>query len=791
MRRGVRVAGVCVALAVWHGDGALAQEAATAGGDVTADEATPLPPVVIESPAESRRTKRKASPPSQPAASGGGGGAGGTSTAAAAAGGSGGAVAGSGGEGSGSADDGTPGIFTLGQLDLIGGTTITNEAMWTFNKVTLDEAARIVPGVTVHSAGGSRNERDILVRGFDRQRVPLYLDGVRVFLPADNRLDFNRFLTPDLSEIQFQKGYVSVLNGPGGMGGAINLVSRKPTKEIELEGRTGLTFNGDADDLNAWNAYAYAGTKTDTYYAQVSGTILDRDHWNLSDDFRPVNLANEDGGARDHSDIEDWRINVKAGFTPNATDEYSINYTTQSGEKSAPLHVEGQSIPPQRYWTWPYWDIQSVSWLSKTALGEFSYVKTNVYYNTFENLLSSFASDYQTQTASNHFNSYYDDYAYGGFVEMGTTLIPMNTLKGAVHYRRDSHSERQDSGLDGPSPVREPWQDSIVDTWSFAVENTFHATRSIDVVAGLSYEMDDVKKAEEFNVPPGSPPGTPRSLYENPLAAKDAWNGQGAVIYSYSDTGKLHADVSSRTRFPTLFDRYSTRFDTRLADPNLDPERSTNYEIGWSDLVFPGFSATAAVFYSDLEDSIQNVQVGASGGSSILGVNVDGEHYGLELTAEWTISRTLRIGGNYTYLERDLDFASVAASTPGLTAQQRAAMAAADTEGTPRHEAFLYLAWSVTDSLTLTPSLELASDRSSLVTGADSTLLPPVPAADRRPNYIRTGSYALLNLQAEYDFDPNTSLAFGATNLLDENFALAEGFPEPGRQFYVNMKARF
>ena len=35
-----------------------------------------------------------------------------------------------------------------------------------------------------------------------------------------------------------------------------------------------------------------------------------------------------------------------------------------------------------------------------------------------------------------------------------------------------------------------------------------------------------------------------------------------------------------RTRFPTLFERYSTRFGTRAVDPNLDPERATNYEIG-------------------------------------------------------------------------------------------------------------------------------------------------------------------------------------------------------------------
>ncbi len=174
------------------------------------------------------------------------------------------------------------GIYTLGQLDLIGGSTITNEAMWTFNKNSVDQALSIVPGVTMQNSGGSRNERDILVRGFDRFRVPLYTDGVRIYLPYDNRLDFGRFLTPDLSEIQVEKGYVSVLNGPGGEGGAINLVSRKPTKEIELEGRSGVIMSGDLADLNQWNAYAYAGTRQKGYYAQLSGTIVGQYHCRIA-----------------------------------------------------------------------------------------------------------------------------------------------------------------------------------------------------------------------------------------------------------------------------------------------------------------------------------------------------------------------------------------------------------------------------------------------------------------------------------------------------------------------------
>jgi iron complex outermembrane receptor protein len=697
------------------------------------------------------------------------------------------------------------GTFTLGQLDLIGGSTITNEAMWTFNKQSLDQAAGILPGVTMQNTGGSRNERDLFVRGFDRLRVPLSIDGVRLYLPADNRLDFGRFLTPDLAEIQVQKGYVSVLNGPGGMGGAINMVSRKPTKAVEIEGRSGIVVDGDLESIGQWNGYAFAGTRQQSYYAQISGSIVDQDHFSLSDDFRPNLLVNEDGGDRDHSEFEDWRINAKLGYTPNANDEYTINFTSQAGEKSAPLHVDGQRVQGPRYWTWPQWDMESIAWLSKTQLGSASYIKTNAYYNTFDNVLSTFSNvNYSTQNTLGGqqglipfaFVSTYEDYAYGGFVEMGTNLIPMNTLKGAVHYRRDVHNEFDHIAPDGTTAgtnVIEPWSGNEEQTWSFALENTFHATPDFDLVLGGSYNRNVVDKATAVN-------STTNTVFDNPTTEADAWDGQGAAIYRFSSTGTVHGDVSSRTRFPTTFDRYSTRFGSRPINPDLKPERATNYEIGWSDTLFRSARLSANVFYSDLEDSILNVFTAISGSGSIVGINADGEHYGFELSADWDIMPGLRIGGNYTYLERDIDFASAAASDPNLNAQQRAAVAAADTEGTPRHEAFIYLAWSPTAKLTLTPSLELASDRSSLVTSCRTTLLsttptPGCPGAVALPvpvpNYVNIGSYALLNFQAEYHVTENISAGIGATNLLDENYQLSHGFPEAGRQFFANVRAKF
>ncbi|MCC7252299.1 TonB-dependent receptor [Hyphomicrobium sp.] len=796
----VTAVGLCVATS-----SALAQDpsAATPGGDITADEATPRPPVVVQAPSEPprRKGKRQITPASTgaPAAPGGSDLAGTVVV-------EGPAVA----------------PFTLGQLDLIGGATITNEAMWTYNKQSLDKALDILPGVSIQQSGNSRNERDIQVRGFDRFRVPLYMDGVRVYLPADNRLDFGRFLTPDLAEVQVQKGYVSVLNGPGGMGGAINLVSRKPTKEIELEGRAGLVMNGDLDDMNQWSSYAYAGTRQKGYYAQVSGTIIDQDHFSLSDDFRPASPSTtpgylpgypyEDGGDRYRSYFEDWRINAKVGITPNATDEYSINYTTQANERGSPPHVNRQAVQgyffgaTERHWTWDDWSTSQLSWLSKTQLGDASYIKTNLSYSTFGSDLQ-FHNDGSYTTR--FLDSIYDDYNYGGFVELGTELIPMNTLKGAIHYRRDTHKEwdldYDATPLSGPFTGRSPTETSREETWSLAIENTFHATPFLDFITGISYDWNEVLQAEFTN---SSAPTVVLSQPETPSV--DAWNWQGAAVLSYSRTGTAHASVSSRTRFPTLFERYSTRFGTRAVDPNLDPERATNYELGVSD-TFGDVKFSGAVFYSDIKDSIQNVFYAANGNNSIIGINADAETYGLELSADWNVTRTLRIGGNYTYIERDVDYAS-ASFTPFGNANQQAAqlgsVAVYKPEGTPAHKAFLYLSWQALPYLTLTPSLELSSDRTVLITDCRTTLTnngnmsalqntggcPGASArspAAARPNFTDIGAYALVNFNAEYAFNDNATLSLGATNLFDEDYSLADGFPEPGRQFFANARVRF
>lgn len=671
-------------------------------------------------------------------------------------------------------------VFELGEIVVYGGSngstsdiggqsvsqsTVTAADIHKTNRNVLDEALSTTPGVETSNTGGSRNERMIYVRGFDRWQVPLYIDGVRVYLPADNRLDYGRFLTPDLSEIQVQKGYASVLSGPGGMGGAINLVTRKPTKELEGELRTGVDI-GNTGDLAAFTTSGWVGTKQENFYLQLSGSYRDSDGWFLPRGFDPVPVGTsgpvEDGGRRDFTNVEDWRLNFKAGYTPNETDEYVLSYTKQKGSKGAPYSiyepVRGITSPLpsgmsyQRDWKWPVWDIGSLAFNSTTAIGEESYFKSKVYYNTFDNVLSAYDdSNFDQQTQSRSFDSYYKDHSAGFSLEGGTDLIDRNTLKTALHFRRDVHNERNDNAPDSSTlHLLEPWQKTVQDTWSIAAEDTFHATDKLDLVGGISYDRMSIGEAQEFKS---------GSRVEYPHSKGDAFNWQAAAIYRQSDASEFHASVSSRTRFPTLFELYSTRFGSAIANPDLKPERATNYELGWAGRPTETLKVGGSLFYSDLTDMIQSVSLG----SVVQNQNVgDGHSYGVELYGEWDVLPELTLGASYTYLKRHLDDPARLDLKP---------------VGTPDHSAYIYADWMPYENITISPNLALYSSRWS---------------TDRlENNFFRTKGFVLANVNVNYKLNENFEFDAGVKNIFDTNYQLAYGFPEPGRTFYLSSAVKF
>ncbi len=652
-------------------------------------------------------------------------------------------------------------VFTLGQITVtakqpdassVGTTTLDKEDLWDFSRDGVLDALDLIPGVATTTGSGNRNEAVISVRGFDRGQVPLLMDGIRLYLPADNRIDFDRLLTPDLSEIQVSKGYVSVLNGPDGMGGAINLVTRKPVKALESEIRITGNF-GEGGQYNGNTLYANLGTRQQDYYLQASAEQRDMDHWRLSKDFKPT--VAEDGGNRDHTDKKDWRINLKAGFTPNATDEYSLNYVKQEGEKHGIGAVTGASAISA--WDWPEWDTSSVYWLSHTQLDDKSYINTKAYYNTFTNTLVAYTNP--TLTVQN-FTSYYDDSAQGLSVEVGTDHLPQQTLKTAFHYRRDDHTEWQylrAATATTPANFTEPKQDVVEDIYSIALEDTWHVTPEFDLVAGLSRDARHSRKAEDFGSIDGKSAAV---LFDYPTTDSYATNYQGAAIYNYSKSGKVHFSASDRTRFPTIFERYSSRFGGAVSNPGLQPERALNLEIGIADRLSPWLYGEVALFHSRIKDAIQSVSVVYNGANYSQNQNVGKATFkGVEFSLTANLLNNLDVGGNYSYIDTDVDNPNDPSAR--LTT-------------TPRNKAFLYAKWSPSETFRFIPNIEYAGPRwSSKSVGT---------------GYVKTGEYTLVNFKVEYKIHRDWDISLAARNLLDENYELVDGYPQEGRNFMLTLR---
>jgi len=353
-------------------------------------------------------------------------------------------------------------VFELGEVKISdtgnkdSSQTLSYQRIEKFNRTDLSTALNLLPGVSIANVG-PRNESVVYVRGFDLRQVPVFIDGVPVYVPYDGYVDMGRFTTFDLAEINVSKGFASVLYGANTMGGAINLVSRKPVSKFEINGRAGV-YSGNG---YRWNVNA--GSKFGKFFYQIGASQLKQKSYPLSEDYVPRKYQTTED--RENSYRDDLKFSVKAGFTPNATDEYVIGYVNQKGEKGNPPYVGDDSKITTRFWKWPKWNKQSLYFISNTALGENNKVKTKLYYDTFVNQLFSYDdTTYTKQTRGYAFQSFYNDYTLGGNAEFESKAITNNVFKFNVQYKRDVHREND---------LNEPVQSYIDNTLSIGVENSY------------------------------------------------------------------------------------------------------------------------------------------------------------------------------------------------------------------------------------------------------------------------------------------------------------------------------
>ena len=641
------------------------------------------------------------------------------------------------------ANDGAAAPFVLGSITVIGqrdqaagmepgqaGTQIGAAEMRRFNRDNVGDALDLLPGVSLST--NARNEKTVTVRGFDARQVPLYIDGIPVYVPYDGYVDFNRFTTLDLAAIQVAKGYSSVAYGANTLGGAINLVSRKPGARMEGDAAVGFAQGGERQ------ASANVGSNQGLWYLQAGVSYIDSDGFPLASGFRPT--ATEDGGTRNNAYRKDHKLSFKLGLTPDGAsmgDEYALSYYRQHGEKGQPPSTNPVGA---RYWQWPYWNKESLYFVSQTRLGQLERLKLRLYRDRYDNAITSFTDGSYAiikgsgQGSVSGGRSIYNDRTDGGAIEFESWRLAAHSLRVVATYKADEHQE-----LDGKN-VRTTWyQDAL---WTLGAEDSIALGSTTQLALGASRNAlrpDTVYSAGNAYRLPGN---------------QSATDLQAGLFQTLAGGARLHATVARKSRLPTLKDRYSQRLGTYIDNPDLRAEQALNYEAGYQGAAWPGASLETALFYSDVKDKIQSV-------ANVSGVRAQMQNAGrahvagLELGLRGRAGAWLDWGGNYTYIS--------------LKNVSERAMRLTDV---PRHKlaahAVLHAARQV-----------------------DVVALARYDSGRWVSNTLALGGFATIDLKAVYRPLPALSLEAGVNNLADRNYALADGFPAAGRSWMANASYQF
>jgi len=617
--------------------------------------------------------------------------------------------------------------FNLGQIDISEKQDVNNnleilsEDIQLHNFEDISEALSTQTGVFL-SNSGSRAEKTISIRGFDSTRTTVFVDGIPIYVPYDGNFDYSRFTTFDLSKIDISKGFSSVRYGANTMAGVVNLISKKPTKAFEGEISIGSNFDDDLG-LSQYTTAINLGTKQEKYYLQFAGSIKDRDHFDLSSDFKET--ENQPKKERIHSASNDKKFSIKAGWTPNDDSEYAIMYSKIDAQKEQPK-ITDDTFGKEREWNWPQWDKEGIYLFSDNSFKN-SYLKTRWFYDKFDNYLENYKNDWEFTT----WGSRYDDYSYGSSIEFGLPL-KKHELVSSFSYKYDSHK-----GYDQDDIKNEDYADK---TFSIALEDTYSINDSLALVAGVSYDrLDDDKIWDEDG--------------EYTLKTIDSFNPQIGLFYNIDPKQKVGFTIARKTHLPTMKERYSEKMGYALANPDLKEEKATHYELSYSNFLTENLNIQTNLFLIDYKDAIQSVEVDGLDQNQNIG---DFRHKGFELGFNSYFNR-FSSGINYTFIDvedkNDNDY---------------------ERTGIPKHAIFAYAQFNLTQDLSLYANIK--HERGTKL--------------EYDENEYYKNNYTTVNTKLSYKYDDITFEA-GIDNLLDENYFYDLGYPEPGREYFVNMKYTF
>jgi len=630
-------------------------------------------------------------------------------------------------------------VFELGEVQVVGEKNKTFDLVLDAGEMAVNPGKDVsqslltLPGVNFVQLG-QKNESMVSVRGFDLRQVPVYMDGVPVYVSYDGYADLGRMLTGGLSKISVTRGETSLLLGPNAMGGAINLVSRKPASafEVDLTGNALLDGRGYAGRSSSLNL----GTRQDKFYIQAG--------WACSDELSFILPGGEIQANSQHRDVN---LSMKVGLTPNATDSYVISTHFQDGSKGVPAYEGNDPFNRKRYWQFPGVRKKGINFNSRTHLGGEHYLQTRLYYNDYFSELQAYDdSTLTSRDLPSSFTSIYDDETMGAALIYSLSPGRNHELKTAFHTIYDHHREHN------TYPAEEAIRHFRDLSYSLGAEDYIRLTDHLHGRIGMGILMKKSLQADNYDAGADS-------VFAFPGHSDQSFNFLAGLEYDPGERHKFNANLSRKNRFPTMKDRYSYRLGRSVPNPDLLSESTWNADLSYAFVAGSSFRFRTSLFYSQLQNTIQEVYGIDPDDSGVYQFQNTGKarFYGWEADLAWNPVTAMKSGLQYTFTGREnlenpeIRFTNV-----------------------PRHKVYAFLKYTFFERWWVGISGIYNSSRISTSNGEYGT--DPFFSADFKTSLTLFSSL---------------SIDLSVTNMLDAAYSYVEGYMAPGRQYRAGVRYQF